>query len=123
MGTMHASPFTFTIQFILQLVHCKLDTSLLKIAQQYNFRMLFVFIYLHVQGYHEKKDFAIKINYYVHSTSFEICAMKICLKSLTFLHMFLTHEKHQKDVLKVGTAAMPTFLKGFLTQQRKRGYF
>ena len=64
MGTMHASPFTFTVQFILQLVHCKLDTSLLKIAQQYNFRMLFVFIYLHVQGYHEKKDFAIKINYH-----------------------------------------------------------
>ena len=46
MGTMHASPFTFTIQFILQLVHCKLDTSLcmlLKIAQQYNFRMLFTY--------------------------------------------------------------------------------
>ena len=62
-------------------------------------------------------------NQLLHSTSFEICAMKICLKSLTFLHMFLTHEKHQKDVLKVGTAAMPTFLKGFLTQQRKRGYF
>ena len=121
MGTMHASPFTFTIQFILQLVHCKLDTSLLKIAQQYNFRMLFVFIYLHVQGYHEKKD--CNENQLLHSTYFEICAMKICLKSLTFLHMFLTHEKHQKDVLKVGTAAMPTFLKGFLTQQRKRGYF
>ena len=39
--------------------------------------------------------------------------MKICLKSLTFVRLFLTHEKHQKDVLKVGTTtttAMPTFL-------------
>ena len=47
---------------------------------------------------------------WIYQSFIPIYAMKIWLKSLTFLRMFLTHEKHQKDVLKVGTTAMPTFL-------------